>query len=52
MIMLQIQEVADLYNLNIEDSLELKKRIFLAVGHEKYRYLIQPKDFVYVYDFK
>ena len=47
------QEVADLYNLNIEDSLEIKEKvIFLAVGHEKYRYLIQPKDFVYVYDFK
>lgn len=47
------QEVADLYNLNIENNLEIKEKvIFLAVGHEKYKNLIQPKDFDYVYDFK
>ena len=47
------QEVKDLYDLNIEDNLEIKEKvIFLAVGHEKYKDAIQPKNFIYVYDFK
>ena len=47
------QEVKDLYDLNIEDTLEIQEKvIFLAVGHEEYKDAIQPKNFIYVYDFK